>query len=221
MAKRSHLPYSSPGYYRSFISRLVMFSFVSVAKITVVETYYHDEIRNPPISKKPTGCRLHDRKHQYSDVIVSAVASEITGVSIVCSTVFFRRRSKKTSELRVTGHWKGSPPAIDGFPSQRVSNAEMFSFDDVCLLVVSWCACPLRHDISNHRDVVGWSAGFRCPTMSCLWEKKQPQSHPRNDNLGVDVSLTSSMRRFTYKNDTWMRFKTIWADTFALRGVKR
>ena len=35
-----------------------------------------------------------------------------------------RRRSKKTSKLRVTGHCEGNPPATGGFPSQRVSNVE-------------------------------------------------------------------------------------------------
>ena len=40
---------------------------------------------------------------------------------------FFSRRSKKTSKLRVTGLCKGSPSVTDGFPSQRVSNAENVS----------------------------------------------------------------------------------------------
>ena len=39
----------------------------------------------------------------------------------------FRRRSKKTSKLRVTGLCKGNPPVTGGFPSQRASNAENFS----------------------------------------------------------------------------------------------
>ena len=50
-----------------------------------------------------------------------------------------RRRSKKTSKLRVTGLFEGNPSVTGGFPSQRASNAEMFPFDDVimiqCLLV--------------------------------------------------------------------------------------
>ena len=39
----------------------------------------------------------------------------------------FRRRSKKTSKLRVTGLCEGNPPVTGGFPSQRVSNAEVVS----------------------------------------------------------------------------------------------
>ena len=45
----------------------------------------------------------------------------------------FRRRSKKTSKLRVTGLCQGNPPVTDGFPSQRASNAKMFPSDDVIM----------------------------------------------------------------------------------------
>ena len=39
----------------------------------------------------------------------------------------FRRISKKTSKLRVTGLCEGNPPVTGGFPSQRASNAENVS----------------------------------------------------------------------------------------------
>ena len=41
-------------------------------------------------------------KH-YNDVIVSAMASQITSPTIVYSTVYSRHRSKETPKLRVTG----------------------------------------------------------------------------------------------------------------------
>ena len=43
----------------------------------------------------------------------------------------FRRKSKKISKLHVTGLCEGDSPGTGEFPTQRVSNAEMFSFDDV------------------------------------------------------------------------------------------
>ena len=43
----------------------------------------------------------------------------------------FRRRSKKTSKLRVTGLCEGNPPVTGGFLSQRISNAEIFPSDDL------------------------------------------------------------------------------------------
>ena len=58
----------------------------------------------------------------YSDVIMSAKASQTTRVSIVCSTIC--RRSKKQSKLRVTGLCEGNPPVTGGLSSQRASNAE-------------------------------------------------------------------------------------------------
>ena len=40
---------------------------------------------------------------------------------------WFNSRSRKTSKLRITGLCEGNPPVSDGFPSQRVSNAENVS----------------------------------------------------------------------------------------------
>ena len=39
----------------------------------------------------------------------------------------FRRRSKKTSKLHVSGLCEGNSPVTSEFPTQRVSNAETFS----------------------------------------------------------------------------------------------
>ena len=41
--------------------------------------------------------------------------------------LMFRRRSKKTSNLRVTDLCEGNPPVTGEFPSQRASNAEHVS----------------------------------------------------------------------------------------------
>ena len=43
---------------------------------------------------------------------------------IVCSTIYSRHRSKKTSKLRVTGLHVGNSPVTGEFPAQRASNAE-------------------------------------------------------------------------------------------------
>ena len=39
----------------------------------------------------------------------------------------FRRRSKKTSKLRVPGLWEGNSPVTSEFPAQRTSSAENVS----------------------------------------------------------------------------------------------
>ena len=46
-----------------------------------------------------------------------------------------RRRSKKTSKLRVTGLCAGNSPEAGEFPAQRASNAENIPFDDVIMYI--------------------------------------------------------------------------------------
>ena len=60
----------------------------------------------------------------YNDVMMSALASQITSSTIVYSTVYLRRRSKKTSKLRVIGLCEGNSPVTGEFHTQRASNAE-------------------------------------------------------------------------------------------------
>ena len=55
---------------------------------------------------------------------MSALASQITSLTIVYSTVYSGRGSKKTSEFRVTGLCAGNSPVTGEFPAQRASNAE-------------------------------------------------------------------------------------------------
>ena len=62
----------------------------------------------------------------YNDVIMSASASPITSLTIVYSTVY-SLRSKKTSNLRVTGLCEGDSPVTGELPAQRASNAENVS----------------------------------------------------------------------------------------------
>ena len=50
----------------------------------------------------------------YSDVIMSAMASQITVASIFLLNRLQRRRSKKTSKLRVTGLCEGHPSVTGG-----------------------------------------------------------------------------------------------------------
>ena len=73
-----------------------------------------------------------------SGVIMSAMASQITSVSIVCSTVC----SKKTSKLRFTDLCEGNTPITGGFPHKGPVKPQMFPFDDVIMTYlagsISW-----------------------------------------------------------------------------------
>ena len=76
--------------------------------------------------------RNHSRYESvhYSGVIMSAMASQTTGVCCLLNC-FFRRRSEKTSKLQVIGFCAGNSPVTGQFPTQRASNAENAS--------IWWC----------------------------------------------------------------------------------
>ena len=73
--------------------------------------------------------RQHLEVHSlhYNDIIMSTMASQITSVTIVYSTVYSRRKSKKTSKLHITGLCEGNSLVTSEFPAQRASNAENVS----------------------------------------------------------------------------------------------
>ena len=60
----------------------------------------------------------------HSDVIMNAIASQITGVSIVCPTVCSGADQRISSNLRDTWLSEGNAPVPRGFPSQKTSNEE-------------------------------------------------------------------------------------------------
>ena len=63
----------------------------------------------------------------YTDVIISAMASQITGVSAVCSTVCSGAVKKKYQSSAALAFVRGIHRVTRGFPSQRASNAENVS----------------------------------------------------------------------------------------------
>ena len=77
-------------------------------------------------------------QYHCDDVIMSVVAYEITSLTIVYSTVFFRRRSKKTSKLRVTGLCLGNSPVTGEFAAQMASKGANVPFDDVIMVRVTF-----------------------------------------------------------------------------------
>ena len=58
---------------------------------------------------------------------MSVMASQITSLKTVYSTVYSRRRSKKTSTLRVTGLCEENSSVTGEFPAQRTSDTENVS----------------------------------------------------------------------------------------------
>ena len=64
--------------------------------------------------------------YSYSDVIMGAMASQITRLTIVYSTVY-SGASKKTIKRRVTALCAGNSPVTGEFPAQMASNAKNVS----------------------------------------------------------------------------------------------
>ena len=67
-----------------------------------------------------------DFLRHYNDVIMSTMASQITSLTIVYSTVYSRRSSKK-HQSSTAGLCEGNSPVTGEFPAQRASNAENVS----------------------------------------------------------------------------------------------
>ena len=68
----------------------------------------------------------------YNDIIIGAMASQITSLMMVYSTVYSgadqaQIQAQKTSKLRVTGLCAGNSPGTGEFPPQMASNAENVS----------------------------------------------------------------------------------------------
>ena len=98
----------------------------------------------------------------YDDVKMSAMASQITSLTIVYSTVYSRHRSKKTSKLRVTGLCAGNSPGPVNSPHKGPVTRKMFPFDNVIMRPYWWLVNigrgAFRHQAitSTSVDLVLW-----------------------------------------------------------------
>ena len=80
---------------------------------------YHYLIITHCVAPRPRFRTLH-----YSDAIMGAMASQDHQPQYCLLNRLFRRRSMKTSKLRVTGRCAGNSSVTGEFPAQMASNAE-------------------------------------------------------------------------------------------------
>ena len=124
---------------------------------------------------------------------MGAMASQITSLTIVYSTVYSRRRSKKTSKLRVTGLCEGNSPATGEFPAQRDSNVENVSI---------WWRHHASSISSNSNTYHGNARGFFCKigAASLVWimalflfaiHQSIIDGHQRKNNINITVFFFS------------------------------
>ena len=79
---------------------------------------------------------------------MSAIASQITSLTIVYSIVYSRCRPKKTSKLRVTGLCAGNSPGPVNSPHKGPVTRKKFPFDDAIMTLFMQFCC------------VGWTDRF-------------------------------------------------------------
>ena len=111
----------------------------------------------------------------YIDVIMGAMASQITGVTIVYSTVLSRRRSKKTSKLSINRlHEGGSSPVTGELSSQRASNAENVSIRWLhhasILLRCLMAPYYVLSSAAEIREAIGCQVAYMKPYVT-LWQQ--------------------------------------------------
>ena len=108
----------------------------------------------------------------YNDVIMSAMASQITGLVIIYSTIYSRRRSKKTSKLPITGPCARNSPTSE-FPHKSPVTQTMFPFDDV--IMKHWQSLALKNVLRFEKQesnksirvevLMAWCLHFYCPNF--------------------------------------------------------
>ena len=77
---------------------------------------------------------------------MGAMASQITSLAIVYSTVYSCADKRKLQKLRVTGLCAGKSPVADEFPAQMASDAEKVSI---------WWRHHGNYSIANHANPPG------------------------------------------------------------------
>ena len=105
------------------------------------------------------------RGWHYNDVIVGAMVSQITNLTIVHSTAYSGAGQRKPQKLRLTGLCEGSSPVTGESPAQRASkHGKCFSpFGDV----IMWAAQHLHYsDVIYKRHCV-WHLSH---STQCLYE---------------------------------------------------
>ena len=90
----------------------------------------------------------------------------------------FRRRSKKTSKLRVPGLCAGNSPVTDELPALMASNAEMFPLDDVIMFDGLSGICDIGGVSKITDDICGsfWSIMLSLSQRDIFWSKNQDRS---------------------------------------------
>ena len=119
--------------------------------------------------------------HRYSDVIMTTIASQITSLTIVYSTVYSGAdQSKHQSPASLAFVWgihRGPVNSPHKWPVTR----KMFPFDDVIMtMIVLFLGCKNPLAVQQHNETIGHD---HCSLMGWLWTHQQI-----SDETGEDGS---------------------------------
>ena len=107
----------------------------------------------------------------------------------------FRRRSKKTSKLRVTGLCVGNSPGLVNSPHKGPVTRKMFPFDDVIMI-----RCLIRY--WNGTLDLHWLLLIRCQTIT------QPMQNVCQLDLNKIQWYLNWNANISFKKYLWMKLKT-------------
>ena len=95
----------------------------------------------------------------YNDVIMTTIASQITSLAVVYSTVYSDADKKKPSKLHVTGLCVGNSPWPVNSPHKGPVTRKMFPIDDV--IMFHWigfaCVCVSSQRYIMINGVASWT----------------------------------------------------------------
>ena len=140
------------------------------------KTFFHKNILDMSLQN------ISFNVQHYSDVIMCAMACQITSVLIVYSIICSGSDKKETSKLLITGLCEGNSPMSSEFPTQRAVTRKMFPFDDAIMNFLLCVALTTYHD-----------SRFEWWRLSIVIN--QPCNHV-NNILGFEISLGNKNRSF-------------------------
>ena len=131
---------------------------------------------------------------------MSAMASQITGVSIVCATVGSDQRNNQSSASLAFVRWTHRSPADS--PHKGPVTREMFSFDDVIMTyavtIISW----------NEKNDMNICCAFRIKAFDdAPWGWLNP--HPPRYNQLINHYKHMSLTKFWYNQWFWQQLTKI------------
>ena len=98
-----------------------------------------------------------NQAYHYSDVIMNAMTSQITGVSIVCSSVCSGADQREHQSSASLAFVRGVHRQSVDSPHKGPVTRKMFPYDDVIIKYT----CTLLYEIPDYADAAKWSVATK------------------------------------------------------------